>query len=122
MISNKYIVVGFLATTGLIYLLYYNSAQADFNKHKNVPEKNKNLHNKMQNAQNEEEVVTSTKMKNDEYPHNDLNDRNLTLIDIKNFKFLINNDICNVRRVSLVTIIHTAVENFEARSMIRWVT
>ena len=57
--------------------------------------------------------------KNKEYPHSDLNDNNLTLINITNFKFVINNDICNVQRVALVTIVHSAVENQEARSMIR---
>ena len=57
--------------------------------------------------------------KNKEYPHSDLNDNNLTLINITNFKFVINNDICNVQKVALVTIIHTAVDNHEARSMIR---
>ena len=29
--------------------------------------------------------------KNKEYPHSDLNDKNLTLINITNFKFVINN-------------------------------
>ena len=68
--------------------------------------------------QDSKEVDSRTK-KNEEYPHHDLFDRNLTLINLTNFKFIINNDICNVRRVALVTIIHTAVDNHEARSMIR---
>ena len=56
---------------------------------------------------------------NKEFPHSDIYDNNLTLINITNFKFVINNDICNVQKVALVTIIHTAVDNHEARSMIR---
>ena len=51
--------------------------------------------------------------------YTDLYDRNLTLINITNFKFVINNNICNVQKVTLVTIIHSAVDNIEARSMIR---
>ena len=57
--------------------------------------------------------------KNKEYPHSDLYDNNLTLINITNFKFVINNDICNGQRIALVTIVHSAVDNQEARSMIR---
>ena len=56
----------------------------------------------------------------EDYPHDHLYDRNLTVINMTSFKFLINNDICNVRRVSLVTIIHSASQNTEARAMIRW--
>ena len=56
---------------------------------------------------------------NKEFPHTDIYDNNLTLINVTNFKFVINNDICNVQKVALVTIIHTAVDNHEARSMIR---
>ena len=54
--------------------------------------------------------------------HHDLSglyDRNLTLINITNFKFIINKNICNVSQVSLVTIIHSSSENKEARSIIR---
>ena len=39
---------------------------------------------------------------------------------VLNFKFIINNDICNVPGVSLVTTIHSAAQNTEARSVIRW--
>ena len=46
-------------------------------------------------------------------------DRNLTLINITNFKFLINNDICNVSKISIVTIIHSSSQNTVARDMIR---
>ena len=51
--------------------------------------------------------------------HTDLFDRNLTLINITNFRFIINTDICNVERIALVTIIHSAADNKQARSMIR---
>ena len=67
-----------------------------------------------------DDLVISTE-KNEELSHKDLYGRNLTVIDIRN-KFIINNDICNVRRIALVTIIHTAVDNHEARSMIRSAT
>ena len=53
------------------------------------------------------------------YSHDQLYDRNLTVINMTSFKFLINNNICNVRRVSLVTIIHSASQNTEARAIIR---
>ena len=55
------------------------------------------------------------------HPHRDLYTRNLTLINIKNFKFLINNDICNVTPVAIVTIVHSSVENAKAREIIRFV-
>ena len=55
------------------------------------------------------------------HPHSDLYTRNLTLINITNFKFLINNDICNVSPVAIVTIVHSAVENKAARDIIRCV-
>ncbi|XP_023330623.1 beta-1,3-galactosyltransferase 1 isoform X2 [Eurytemora carolleeae] len=51
--------------------------------------------------------------------HANLHPDNLTLIDIKNFKLNINQDICNVSEIGLVTIIHSAVENTEARRIIR---
>ena len=51
--------------------------------------------------------------------HDLLLDRNLTLINITNFKFLINSDICNVSKISLVTMIHSSCQNNEAREMIR---
>ena len=53
------------------------------------------------------------------HEHHDLFDRNLSLINITNFKFIINSDICNVERISLVTIIHSAAQNKDARKMIR---
>jgi hypothetical protein len=53
------------------------------------------------------------------HPHHDLYTRNLTLINITNFKFIINNDICNVTPIALVTIVHTALGNKEARDIIR---
>ena len=55
----------------------------------------------------------------EDYPHDHLYDRNLTVINMTSFKFLINNDICNVLRVSLVTIIHSASQNTAARAIIR---
>ena len=55
----------------------------------------------------------------EDYFHDHLYDRNLTVINMTSFKFLINNDICNVRRVSLVTIIHSASQNTAARAIIR---
>ena len=125
--TNKFILPAFLAATGLFYLLYYNHAEDVSNLHGMVmslkdltigDHRSSDMQQSMQSIEDEEEVASRTE-KNEEYPHNDLFDRNLTLINITNFKFIINNDICNVRRVALVTIIHTAVDNHEARSMIR---
>ena len=53
-------------------------------------------------------------------PHSDLYTRNLTLIDIRSFKFIINNDICNVGPVAIVTIVHSSAENKAARDIIRF--
>ena len=135
-ISNKFVAAAFLATTGIVYLLYHNYAE-DVSSLRDIALSLKNLtqgdpgHRERQEPLRKEVLVTlpedekeiaSTTEKNEEYPHNDLYERNLTLINITNFKFVINNDICNVRRIALVTIIHTAVDNHEARSMIRSVT
>ena len=54
------------------------------------------------------------------HPHSDLYTRNLTLINIRSFKFIINNDICNVAPIAIVTIVHSSVENKEARDIIRY--
>ena len=54
------------------------------------------------------------------HPHSDLYTRNLTLINITRFKFIINNDICNVAPIAIVTIVHSSVENKEARDIIRY--
>ena len=54
------------------------------------------------------------------HPHSDLFTRNLTLVDIKSFKFIINNDICNVGPVAIVTIVHSSAENKAARDIIRF--
>ena len=131
-ISHKFVLAAFLATC-LIYLIYYNCAEDASNLHDVVmsfkglakvdhekSERQESQRWKEDKVQPEEkeEVAIATE-KNEEYPHPDLYDRDLTLINITNFKFVINNDICNVQRVALVTIIHTAVDNHEARSMIR---
>ena len=125
-----------LLVTGLIYLFYYNYAENATNLHdmvlsfKDLAKADQGIYGQreMQQALKREEdavipqdknEVSPTTEKNEEYLHTDLYDRDLTLINITNFKFVINNDICNVRRVALVTIIHTAVDNHEARSMIR---
>ena len=44
---------------------------------------------------------------------------NLTLINISNFQFLINTDICNVTNIAIVTLVHTAMEYEAARNVIR---
>ncbi|XP_023336877.1 uncharacterized protein LOC111707921 [Eurytemora carolleeae] len=51
--------------------------------------------------------------------HSNLHPDNLILINISNFKININFDICNVSQIGLVTIVHTAVQNAEARRAIR---
>ena len=136
-ISNKFIVAALLVT-GLIYLFYYKNAENATNLHdmvlsfKDLAKADQVVipQREMQQTLREDDVekpqdkneVAPTTEKNEEYLHEDLFDRNLTLINMTNFKFVINNDICNVRRVALVTIVHTAVDNHEARSMIRSVS
>ena len=44
---------------------------------------------------------------------------NLTLINITNFRFLINTDICNVTNIALVTLVHTAMDHESTRNVIR---
>ena len=51
--------------------------------------------------------------------HLDLFTRNLTLINITNFQFIINNEICNITTISLVIIVHSAPHNIHLRNMIR---
>ena len=53
------------------------------------------------------------------HPHKELYTSNLTLINMSNFKFLINNDVCNVTPIEIVTVVHTATENKKARDIIR---
>ena len=103
-ISNN-IAAGFLATTALVYLfcakyLIVDSKISLFAQHPNIQSHKDRKHE-------------------EDYPHDHLYDRNLTLVNLTNFKFLINSDICNVRQVSLVTIIHSASQNTEARAIIR---
>ena len=45
---------------------------------------------------------------------------NMTLINITNFKFLINNNICDVSNINIVTIIYSSAQNAEARDNIRY--
>ena len=54
--------------------------------------------------------------------HPDLFTRNLTLINITNFQFIINNDICNTTSITLVVIVHSALQNSLARDIIRFVS
>ena len=39
----------------------------------------------------------------------DLHPPDLQVVDIKDFKFLINNDICNQTKISLVTIVSSSI-------------
>ena len=41
--------------------------------------------------------------------HFQLYPNNLSLLDIDNFSFILNADICNVKDIALVTIVHSAV-------------
>ena len=45
---------------------------------------------------------------------------NLTLIDIKNFNFTINNNVCGNSHVDIITIVHSYIGNQEARHIIRY--
>ena len=114
-ISNN-IAAGLLATAALVYLFCANYLVVDskislFAQHPNIQSHMDGKHLM--------EVLESVSEYEEDYPHDHLYDRNLTLVNLTNFKFLINNDICNVRRVSLVTIIHSASQNTAARAIIR---
>ena len=43
----------------------------------------------------------------------------ITIINITNFRFIINNNICNSSDISIITIVHSALGNFDARNVIR---
>ena len=47
---------------------------------------------------------------------------NMTVINITNFQFLINNNICNVSNIHIVTLIYSSAQNAEARDNIRYST
>ena len=64
------------------------------------------------------DVKSEASNKNDSVTEN-LYDRNLTVVNMTNFKFIINDDICDVQNLSLVTIIHSATQNSETRDIIR---
>ena len=119
-ISNKSFQAAILFA-GLIYLFYYNYSENSTNLHDKVST-TVEMQQTPKREDNTEISQAPTTEKNEQYLHNDLYNRNLTLINMTNFKFVINNDICNVRRVTLVTIVHSAVDNHESRSMIRYVT
>ena len=51
--------------------------------------------------------------------HKDLFKLNFTLINITDFHFTINNDICNTSSLTLVVLVHSATQNKEARDIIR---
>lgn len=53
------------------------------------------------------------------YSSPNLHPLHLQVIDIENFSFVINNDICNQTEIALVTMVHTAVPNQDARNEIR---
>ena len=55
----------------------------------------------------------------EDYPHDHLYDRNLTVINMTSFKFLINNDICNDSNIALVTLVYSAASNFKERTIVR---
>ncbi|XP_023337865.1 beta-1,3-galactosyltransferase 2 isoform X2 [Eurytemora carolleeae] len=81
----------------------------------------------MANSQNDDYVMESTlpysttiePSENVPHVHENLHPSNLTLINIKNFRFLINQDICNISQIEMVTIVASAVENTKARNIIR---
>ena len=100
--------------------------QKDNVLHHQLENKDNLVKNQKENVLPEEEVMSTDppvdgQISDLDQPHpHDLDlDRNLTLINITNFKFLINNDICNVSKISIVTIIHSSSQNTVARDMIR---
>ena len=44
---------------------------------------------------------------------------NLSLINITNFQFIINNDVCDMSSIAIITIVHSALDNSYARHIIR---
>ena len=54
------------------------------------------------------------------HQNNKIKNKTFTLINVTNFQFIINNDVCNVSKIPIVTIIHSAIENKESRKMIRY--
>ena len=58
-----------------------------------------------------EEVKQKVKDKDSESVHDNFYMEGSQNIDMKNFKLLINNDICDEKDITIVTIVSTAVEN-----------
>ena len=52
-------------------------------------------------------------------PNDHLFPNDLTLINITNFSFILNNDICDINPLTIIIIIHSATANTEARDIIR---
>ena len=118
--KNNNIAAGFLATIALVYLVYgkYDGMENKFEYiYANYPivDTKIPLFSQHPNIQSHKD-----RKHEEDYPHDHLYDRNLTLVNLTKFKFLIISDICNVPHVSLVTIIHSASQNTEARAIIRW--
>ena len=66
----------------------------------------KNLH---ENDLNEPTINKTYSSEPHVYPN--LYPTHLTLLDITNFPLILNTDICNVKEISLVTIVHSAVNH-----------
>merc|ERR1711936_731211 len=65
-------------------------------------------------------TMQDVKTSQESHVHQDLFSRNLTLISITDFQFLINNDICNSSHIAQVILVHSAPQNKRARDIIRW--
>ena len=107
MLTRKFLLYALL--TGLILLLtsFFATMKEDWRKELNS------------SKMSEEPPTVMPQIQQDPHLHNDLFNRSLTLINITDFKFSINNDICNVSSVSLVVIVHSAPQNDKARNIIR---
>jgi len=113
MISFKFLIIGFLFGVALISSAYY--ANIDYvliSKNFNQAVENNLVRNG--NVTDEDSSYKVVNLQN-----NKIKNKTFTLINITNFQFIINNDICNVSKIPIVTIIHSAIENKESRKMIR---
>ena len=64
-------------------------------------------------------IVTSEELAHVNINHQQLFPDNLTLINITNFSFILNNDICNISPLTIIIIVHSSTKNKYARDVIR---
>eukprot|EP00092_Neocalanus_flemingeri_P033683 GFUD01036616.1.p1 GENE.GFUD01036616.1~~GFUD01036616.1.p1 ORF type:complete len:397 (+),score=103.23 GFUD01036616.1:92-1282(+) len=117
MITKKYLL--YASVTGIILLLTSFFVTSDFRLAREGQTQLKKLLSLSELNVTNVNVSHSVEVSQVAHVHKDLFTRNLTLINITNFKFIINNDICNTTPISLVVIVHSAPQNNKARDIIR---